>query len=356
MFEPSASVRERLGAAQAELMRALAGAGPVPPGFDPADLAEEAATLANKRRRAAGRSRPALARALGRRFGDHFAAFAATHKDAAHACVDSAAFARWFEGRLGDEDVIEKINWQVGLRAALALTSRQTDDPPLSPDTKADLEQLEALLAAIVKRRGPSAMEEPRLKVALIVGSILALGVELDQEQILTVRRELGRELPTATAVRTLLDSAIALLRVNVAVERVLARVLRPDQRAPYVLRAGNDPFLGRNLPRVTLAGSPAELTEALAARWAQGFALGTEARVAARAIAASLVRKSARVHRGPVDPAVGREPLVATALELLLLQREAEEDLVRDPSLTTPERGRVAQRRGAVLLELRPR
>jgi hypothetical protein len=91
-----ATARERLAASQAELMHALAGGSPVPAGFDPASVTEEARCLVAKRRRSVARARPVLARALGARFDTHFAAYAQACPRPAQVRDDAAAFARWF--------------------------------------------------------------------------------------------------------------------------------------------------------------------------------------------------------------------------------------------------------------------
>jgi hypothetical protein len=73
----SAEARAKLAAGQAALVAALAGAGDVPPGFDHQRVGATAAALIAKRARAAARAWPGLAEALGGRFAERFAEFAA---------------------------------------------------------------------------------------------------------------------------------------------------------------------------------------------------------------------------------------------------------------------------------------
>jgi hypothetical protein len=69
--------RERLGALQAELVRALTGRAEAPEGFDPARVEATAEALRAKRARSVVRAWPALARSLGDDFGPSFWAYAA---------------------------------------------------------------------------------------------------------------------------------------------------------------------------------------------------------------------------------------------------------------------------------------
>lgn len=69
--------RERLGAQQAELVRALMGRAEVPEGFDLGRVGATAEALRAKRARSVVRAWPALARSLGDDFGPSFTAYAA---------------------------------------------------------------------------------------------------------------------------------------------------------------------------------------------------------------------------------------------------------------------------------------
>jgi hypothetical protein len=69
--------RSRLAALQAELVRTLTAPAAAPPGWDAARLRAAALSLASKRIRSVARAWPALAEALGARFAERFAAFAA---------------------------------------------------------------------------------------------------------------------------------------------------------------------------------------------------------------------------------------------------------------------------------------
>jgi hypothetical protein len=68
--------RERLAAAQAALVRALAQGAAIPPGFDEARVQETASSLLAKRRRWVERSWPRLAATLGGTFRPRFETWA----------------------------------------------------------------------------------------------------------------------------------------------------------------------------------------------------------------------------------------------------------------------------------------
>jgi hypothetical protein len=70
--------RRQLAAAQAELVRALTGAGPLPAGFDAERVQRATRSLINKRVAEVARLWPALAAALGERYAERFRTFAAT--------------------------------------------------------------------------------------------------------------------------------------------------------------------------------------------------------------------------------------------------------------------------------------
>ena len=111
------SPRERLAAAQAELLRALlAGADP-PAGFDPERLAVEADALRAKRRRIVAHLRPDVPAALGDRFGSLFDAYAAANPrtDGTRARSDADEFTKWLaaQGEL-------KRRWRSPLRRIAA--------------------------------------------------------------------------------------------------------------------------------------------------------------------------------------------------------------------------------------------
>jgi hypothetical protein len=349
----SSAARAGLAERQAELLRALWGKGPVPRGFDEDGVRAEGEALLSKRRRFVARMRPALARALGRRFPEQFAAFAAAVSLPAHACADAAAFASWFEGRLGDEETAERIHWHFGLEALLATQKGVA----LAADAKADLDLMNALLARIIERRGPLALEEPRLKVALILGSVEALGAGLDREQVESLRSELHAELAAAfeeDSPATLLEGALATVRTNQAVERVLERRLRPEQLARYRARAGSDPFGGASLPRLALPGrSTDERAAALVALWSSAFGLGAGSRGARAAIARSYIESLERLGGAPPSGSSPRTAGLALAEAQLSAQKTAEEALSDLPGLPEEERARVRRGCGSILIEL---
>jgi hypothetical protein len=358
----SNQARETLALRQADLLRALSGRGAVPEGFRAERVLEEAAVLVRKRASAVAKCRPALARALGRRFRERFSAFAETHATQASACADGAAFASWFDDQLGDERSWECVDWRVGARALLETVESTRDDPEAEPPAlvRADLEQFQALLAAIVARRGPSALETPPLKAALVVASLEALGLELGRYQVETLRRELTRELAAAPGPSeppaNVLDAAVRALGTNLKVERLLSWILRSAERARYLERVGDDPFFGQAVPRHEISGTDTrEASELLAEEWMELFELGEGARPAALRIARELVQGASSVPDPAVAPERRRETSLGRALLVLALQRKAEAELGRDPSLTRDEKARVVERRGSIVLVLSP-
>lgn len=89
--------RERLAAAQAELLRALLADGAVPAGFDADRVTVEKRALLNKRRGIVESVRPDVAAELGERFRPLFDAYARSHPKEAHTRFreDAARFAEW---------------------------------------------------------------------------------------------------------------------------------------------------------------------------------------------------------------------------------------------------------------------
>jgi hypothetical protein len=86
-----------LGQRQAALMAALAGAAPVPAGFDAARVRAAAAAIASKRARCVAQAWPSLRIALGARFGQAFAAYASVTPLAANGgpLADGRGFVRF---------------------------------------------------------------------------------------------------------------------------------------------------------------------------------------------------------------------------------------------------------------------
>lgn len=105
MSTAEASEREELAAQQAALMRALSRQGPPPEGFDAAQVDASAASLLNKRVRAAARAWPALARGLGESFAARFRDFARQTPLPAEGgpLADGRAFAASCYAELADE-------------------------------------------------------------------------------------------------------------------------------------------------------------------------------------------------------------------------------------------------------------
>lgn len=93
--------RDRLAAAQAELLEALLSNGPVPAGFAPDRIEVERRALLNKRRGIVAALRPEVAAGLGDRFRPLFADYAREHpkRVGTRFREDAAAFAEWAAAR-----------------------------------------------------------------------------------------------------------------------------------------------------------------------------------------------------------------------------------------------------------------
>lgn len=89
------AARARLAARQTELLTALVAGGPVPPGFDPAQVRAQATGLAAKRRDTAAKVAPDLPRLLGAQYGPLFLAYARSHPQTGGYRADARAFAEW---------------------------------------------------------------------------------------------------------------------------------------------------------------------------------------------------------------------------------------------------------------------
>ncbi|GGP73250.1 hypothetical protein [Saccharothrix coeruleofusca] len=104
--------RDRLAAAQAELLRALLAGGEPPAGFDRDRLRIEARALLNKRRGIVAALRPDLVEALGERFRPLFDDYARAHprREGTRMRQDAAAFAEWAAAR-GELEPPRKRRW-----------------------------------------------------------------------------------------------------------------------------------------------------------------------------------------------------------------------------------------------------
>ncbi|MDQ2588649.1 hypothetical protein [Saccharothrix yanglingensis] len=107
--------RERLGAAQAELLRALLADGAAPAGFDERMVRAEKRALLNKRRGIVGSLRPDVAAELGERFRPLFDEYAAGNPRRAGSRFreDAAAFAAWAVER-GELEPPRQGKWFMG--------------------------------------------------------------------------------------------------------------------------------------------------------------------------------------------------------------------------------------------------
>jgi len=105
--------RERLAAQQAELLNALLGNGPVPPGFDEQRLDVERRALLSKRRGIVRMLGPDVADELGDRFRPLFDAYAVEHprRAGSRAREDAAAFAEWCR-HTGELSAKRKARWK----------------------------------------------------------------------------------------------------------------------------------------------------------------------------------------------------------------------------------------------------
>jgi hypothetical protein len=104
--------RTRFATMQAEVVRALTEQGTSPRGFDLGQLRAAALALAAKRAQAVVRAWPALARDLGKRFEERFAAFATTMPLPREGgpLADGRAFIRWLAQ---SEDLSEEARLRV---------------------------------------------------------------------------------------------------------------------------------------------------------------------------------------------------------------------------------------------------
>ena len=93
--------RERLAAAQAELLRALVAGGTVPGGFPRDRVTAQAEALVAKRQRIVVKLRPELAAELGNRLTPLFREYASQHprRTGTTATADAAAFYEWLVAR-----------------------------------------------------------------------------------------------------------------------------------------------------------------------------------------------------------------------------------------------------------------
>nr|WP_324604085.1 hypothetical protein [Streptomyces pyridomyceticus] len=93
--EGADAARARLARRQEELLAALVAGGPVPPGFDPAQVRAQSTGLAAKRRDTTAKVAPDLPRLLGARYGPLFLDYARTHPQTGGYRADARSFAAW---------------------------------------------------------------------------------------------------------------------------------------------------------------------------------------------------------------------------------------------------------------------
>ncbi|MEU4743979.1 hypothetical protein AB0G02_26420 [Actinosynnema sp. NPDC023658] len=107
--------RDRVGAAQAELLRALLAGGSPPAGFDEQRLRVERRALLNKRRGIVEMLRPEVAVELGERFRPLFDAYASAHPKEVGTRFreDAARFVEWAveRGELRRKEPPKKSRW-----------------------------------------------------------------------------------------------------------------------------------------------------------------------------------------------------------------------------------------------------
>ena len=87
--------RAGLAERQSALLAALVAGGPLPAGFDPAQVRAQAVGLAAKRRDTVARVAPELTVLLGPAFGPLFLRYAQQHPQDGGYRADARAFARW---------------------------------------------------------------------------------------------------------------------------------------------------------------------------------------------------------------------------------------------------------------------
>ncbi|GAA1313314.1 hypothetical protein [Saccharothrix xinjiangensis] len=108
--------RERLAAAQAELLQALLAGGPAPEGFAADRVDVERRALLNKRRGIVASLRPEVAAELGERFRPLFDDYARQHprRVGTRFREDAAAFAEWAVARGELPPPKKKRWWRIG--------------------------------------------------------------------------------------------------------------------------------------------------------------------------------------------------------------------------------------------------
>ncbi|MFT7840590.1 hypothetical protein Q5530_30985 [Saccharothrix sp. BKS2] len=111
--------RDRLAAAQAELLRALLAGGSAPPGFAADRVEVERRALLNKRRGIVASLRPEVAAELGNRFRPLFDEYAGQHprQVGTRFREDAAAFAEWAAARGELSPPPRKRWWRIRSRA-----------------------------------------------------------------------------------------------------------------------------------------------------------------------------------------------------------------------------------------------
>jgi hypothetical protein len=109
--------RNRLAAAQIELVQALVGQGPVPAGFDVSRVRACERSLLNKRRQSLGRAWPAIAGSLGAAYLDHFTRYAQARPlpPSGSALLDGRVFLDWLDAAslLTDKMRIERLTFDL---------------------------------------------------------------------------------------------------------------------------------------------------------------------------------------------------------------------------------------------------
>ncbi len=114
---------------QAALLAALAGQGPVPPGFDAERVQASARALAHKRTHAVAHAWPGLTAALGRDFPDRFATYAAAVPLVAQGgpLADGRGFVAWLQaaGKAAGSALGDDV-WEQVLAVDLRLTATPT--------------------------------------------------------------------------------------------------------------------------------------------------------------------------------------------------------------------------------------
>lgn len=263
------------------------------------------------------------------------------------------------------EAIIKKIDWAGAAKSLVALTKAQRRGQQPSTEAYGELSKLNTGIMELSKELGLDnafgAWRDPRVQDAFAPVWYSALGANLDPDQASALGDELRRERAAGDGAggEGFVEKTRARVEAQIQTEEALTRLLRPEQIAGYLETVGDDPFFGQQMQQKQFAATGAEaIADRVAAAWADTFQLGDAAREAARAVAGRYVAAALDVPRP--DPALApparRVAALRRAEKLLDLQKQAEDELAREPALAPDERARVEEGEGYILdVELAP-